>query len=175
MNLQFYLEKLEHSKELKKFKGENEDIYLCSAFFVIDRENLKNPGNKSNIDFYSPSKNKMFSFQLDDGIKLVPAETIESDFNQKKPEMLVANSELGFEEIEEIISKEMVKRDIKNKIHKIMMVLQNKDGKDFWVCTVFISGFGLLKVIINDDNKKITFFDKKSFFDMLSIRSKKKK
>jgi len=168
MNLQFYLEKLENSDAYKKFKKENSDSFLCSCFFSIDKEGND---NKQHLDFFVPSKNKMFSFQLESEIKLVPAETAEKNFKFKK---ISGNSKLEFEEIEKIILDEMEKQNIKSKIQKILIILQNKDKKDFWICTVFISGFGLLRTHIDDSEKKITLFEKKSFMDILSISGKKR-
>jgi len=39
--------------------------------------------------------------------------------------------------------------------------------------TVFISMLGLLKVRIDVEKMKIVLFEKKSFFDMMSIKKKK--
>jgi len=180
MNLQFYLEKLHSSEDFRKFKKENPDAFLCSCFFSIDAENkniMKKSNEKSHLDYYSPSgknKGKKFSFQLEDGIKIVPLENFSNEGADYIPEKIRANSELNFNEIEKIISDEMSLKNINNKIQKILISLQNKDGKDFWICTVFLSGLGLLKVNIDDSKKTITEFEKKSFFDMLSITGKKK-
>ena len=51
--------------------------------------------------------------------------------------------------------------------------LQNKDGKDFLIGTIFISGLGLLKINVNLEGNIITEFEKKSFFDMMKIIRKK--
>ncbi len=176
MNLQFYLEKLNSSEEFRKFIKENPEAYICSAFFIRD----KSGNNKSCIDFYIPasenSKEKIVSFQLDEGVKINHLNEKFSE-NAKKPEKVLATSEINFDSIEEMICKEMESRGIKNKIQKIIMVLQNKDKKDYWICTVFISGLGLLNVNIElsgSSSGKITFFEKKSFFDILGITGKSK-
>jgi len=64
MNLQFYLEKLQSSKEFKKFSKENPNAYLCSGFFIVDKANVKNPDNKVHLDFYIPAGGKVFSFDV---------------------------------------------------------------------------------------------------------------
>ena len=144
MNLQFYIEKLHSSKEFKDFMNENLDAYLCSGFFVIDKEGND---NKQHFDYYIQNQKKMFSFQLDsemdneDGIKLVPIEM----FGGKIPEKVLKH-DFDFKEIEEMIEEEMRKQNIKNKIQKIMFSLQNLKGKDFLICTVFISMLGILRV-----------------------------
>ncbi len=52
MNFQFYLEKLENSDVFKNFKKQNPDAYLCSGFFVIDKQAGKN--NQQHLDFFIP-------------------------------------------------------------------------------------------------------------------------
>ena len=162
MNLQFYLEKLKSSEEYKKFMKENSDAYLCSGFFIIDLENLKKPDDKSHFDFYVPSKKEMFSFQLENEIKIVPIETLDKRIPEKIGEI---NFEFG--EVERMIEKRMQEENLKNKIQKILLSLQKLSREDFLVGNVFISGFGILKINIDISEKKITLFEKKSLFDMI--------
>jgi len=170
MNLQFYLERLHNSEEFKKFKKQNPDAFPCSAFFIIDKGNLQNPDNKYHFDYYVPSNKKMFSFQLEEIIKLVPMEM----FEEKIPEKILIDYDFDFKDIEKMIDDEMKRQRIKNKIQKMLLSLQNLGGKDFLVGTIFISTLGLLKININIFEKKITHFEKKSFFNMLKIIKKKK-
>ena len=164
MNVQFYMEKLSLSEKFKNFMKDNKDAYLCSGFFVIDK-NPKNPDNKQHFDYYVPSSKKMFSFQLEEGIKRVPLDII----NKEVPEKIL-KPEFDFNEIEKIIEKEMERRDIKNKIQKIMLSLQNFNKKDFLICTVFISMLGILKVKIDLSTEEVTEFEKKSFFDIMKVK-----
>ncbi len=167
MNSQFLLEKLEESGEFKKFKKENPDAYLCSGFFIIDLEN-KTPENKYHFDFYVPKSKKTFSFELEDGVKLVPLERNE----EKIMEEVLMKDYFDFDELKEKILNEMSSNNITNKIQKMLFSLQNKDRKDFLFGTVFISGLGILKVNVDLAEKKITDFEKKSFFDMMKIIKK---
>jgi len=162
MNIQFYIEKLSHSEKFKEFIKKNPSAYLCSGFFVIDKEGKD---NKQHLDYYIPNKNKMFSFELDNGIKMISIELID-DKNSKK----IKNFDFDFDDMEKMIREEMEKQNVKNKIQKIIFSLQTIDGKSFLVCTVFISMFGLLKVDIDLSNEKITEFVKKSFFDILKVQ-----
>ena len=164
MNLQFYMEKLSLSEKFKNFMKDNRDAYLCSGFFVIDKD-LKNPDNKQHFDYYVPSSKKMFSFQLEDGIKIVPIETL----NKKVPEK-ISKSEFDFGEIEKMIEEEMEKQNVKNKIQKVILSLQNIKGRDSLICTVFISMLGILKVKIDLSTKEVTEFEKKSFFDIMKVK-----
>lgn len=161
MNMQFYMEKLSSSEEFKSFMKENTDAYLCSGFFVIDKSG---DDNKQHFDYYIPNSKKMFSFQLEGGVKMVPIEIL----NEKIPEK-ISKLEFDFDNMELMIQKEMEKQNIKNKIQKMMFSLQNFNEKDFLVCTVFISMLSMLKVNIDLSNEKITEFKKKSFFDIMKI------
>jgi len=112
---------------------------------------------------------KIFSFQLENDCRIVPIEI----FDNKIPEKLNKNIDFNFEKIEKIVLNKIQKEDIKNKIQKIILSLQNINGKDFLVGTIFTSGLGMIKINIDIKEMKITDFEKKSFFDMLKIIRKK--
>jgi len=165
MNIQFYLEKLKASEKFKKFMNENPLAYLCSGFFSIDKAGND---NKQHFDYYVPESKKMFSFQLEDEIKLIPAQMFEGYI----PERLLVDCDADFDEVKKIIMEKMEQENIKNKLQKILLSLQNKDGNDFFISTVFISGFGMLKLNIDISEMKIVLFEKKSFLDIMKIVKK---
>ena len=165
MKRQFYLEKLFESEEFKKFKSENQDAYLCSGFFSIDK---KGKDNQQHLDFYVPSTKKMFSFRLENEIALVPLES----YDERIPEKLDQNLDFDFNEIENMIVSRMKQENVKKEIQKMLFTRQNMEGKNFFICTIFISGMGILKVTIDLDEKQITDFGKKSFFDFMKIVKK---
>lgn len=164
MNFQFYWEKLQNSPEFKEFVKENPEAYSCSGFFTLDKEGTD---NQRHIDFYLPSEKKIFSFKLQEGgIEKVPMEII----SEKAPEPISLNVDFIFEDVESLISREMEKQNLKNKIQKIMISLQNFQENPILVCTVFISMLGILKVHIGlegDRKGEVTLFEKKSFFDII--------
>ncbi len=168
MNSHFLLEKLNNSEEYEKFIKEKPDAFLCSGFFIIDLES-ETPENKYNLDFYSPSDKKVFSFQLEKEVKFSPIDR----HDEIIPERISMNEDFDLDKIKEMIEREMEWKKINNKIQKMLLSLQSKAGKDFILGTVFISGFGLVKVTIDLKEKRITDFEKKSFFDMLNIIRKK--
>lgn len=184
MNIQFFLEKLKGSDEFKKFRKENPKCYLTSCFITLDIEG-REKNNQYHIDFFAPASGKdenelgtWWSFKLEDGVVLEQLQKMDltgvelPDFI-KNPAKITAKSTIGFDEIQRLIQEEMDKRNITNKIQKIIMVLQKQidsEDEEKYVCTVFISGLGLLKVIIEDTNDgggKVVFFEKKSFFEMM--------
>jgi hypothetical protein len=61
----------------------------------------------------------------------------------------------------------MKKEGIEDKIKKLLVVLQNKDGKDYFICTIFISKMGLINCVMDIAKKEITDFKKKSLMDMI--------
>ncbi|MEK6913417.1 MAG: hypothetical protein AABW47_01970 [Nanoarchaeota archaeon] len=168
MNSHFLLEKLEDSEEFKKFKSENKDAYLCSGFFILDL-NEKNPENKYHFDFYIPFSKKTFSFELEDGIKLVELERLEEE---KVLEEVSLKNHFDFGEIQQKILTEMELKHISNKMQKMIFSLQSKDGKDILIGTIFLSGLGLISANFDLTENRITDFEKKSLFDMMKIIKK---
>ena len=167
MNLQFYVEKLKHSEKYKDFIKKNPEAYPCSGFFIID---LEGKDNKSHFDFYVPKDKKMFSFQLERNCEKVPIEMLE----EKVPGKVDLDIDFDFKDIENLILEKMQAEGIRNKIQKILLSLQKKESVHYLIGTVFISGLGMLKVNIDLKEMKITEFEKKSFFDIMKIKRKKK-
>jgi len=166
MNFQFYFEKLEHSDNFKDFVKENKDAFLCSGFFSVDKRGQK---DVQNIDYFVPSLNKMFSFKINEDVEKVPVEDFGDKFKQEK---ISEDINFEFEEIEDMIQERMNQDKIKNKIEKLLYSLQAKEGKNYVLGTVFISGLGLLKVRIDLKEKRIVDFEKKSLLDMMKIIKK---
>jgi hypothetical protein len=169
MNSQFLLEKLEDSDEYKQFLKENPDAYLCSGFFDIDLTN--DSANKYHFDFYIPSNKKTFSFEMENEIRLIP---LERDYDEKVLNKVLMKTNFDFDRIKEKIIIEMEVKKINNQIQKMIFSLQNIDGEDLLLGTVFLSGLGLLKVNIDFDKNQITDFEKKSIFDMIKVIKKNK-
>ncbi len=166
MNFQFYVEKLRDSENFKDFIKENKDAFACSGFFIIDKQGKD---NKQHIDYYIPSKKNMISFQLEDNCSIMPLEMT----NPSVPEEMFLDFNFDFNDVERLIQDEMTQRRVKKQIQKILFSLQTKNKKNYLIGTIFISGFGLLKVNINLSEIKIIDFEKKSFFDMIKITRKK--
>ena len=168
MNFQFYREKLEDSKNFEEFKKKNPDAYFCSGFFVIDKEGKD---HKIHFDYFLPKKSKIISFQLEEGIQQVPVEVLD----KKIPAEVSLELDFNFDDVEELVIKEMEKQGVKSKLQKILFSLQKINAKTFLIGTVFVSMLGLLKVKIDIKNMKITQFEKKSFLEMVTVLKKDKK
>ncbi|VVB82292.1 Uncharacterised protein [uncultured archaeon] len=166
MNSQFLFEKLEASDEYKKFMKENRGAYLCSAFFIIDMD--KNPENKYHFDFYVPENKKTFTFELENGIKLVPTERTDEIILDK----VSMKNHFDFDELKELTLNEMAANKVTNKIQKMIFSLQNRDDGDVLFGTIFLSGLGLIRMNFDLEKNKVTDFEKKSLFDMMKIVKK---
>lgn len=163
MNSQFLIEKLESSEEYKKFMKENPTAYLCSGFFDIGADN--DSANKYHFDFYIPGSKKTFSFNLEDGVKLIELERNDEQILDK----VLMKDNFDFDKLKEKILIEMELKKVTNKIQKMLFSLQNKDSKDFLIGTIFLSGLGMLKLNFDISENLITEFEKKSIMDMMKI------
>jgi len=181
MNLQFYLEKLFASEKFQSFVKENPSAYFCSGFISIDKEK---GDNKIHIDYIIPETKKIFSFQLEGEVDMIPVEQSGEGLEpigtqgctpKNIPKNIFTkgnNLDFDFEEIEKMIEDKIKEQEIKNKIQKILLSLQKVKGKTILVGTIFISGLGMIKIKINLEEKRIVEFEKKSFFDMFNILRK---
>jgi hypothetical protein len=106
---------------------------------------------------------KIFSFQLEEGFKIVPLENLSGQVLDKLSESI----DFDFEEVEKMVGEKMQEEKVDKEIQKILFSLQKLNEKNFLIGTVFISGLGLIKINIDLEDKKVTDFEKKSFFDML--------
>jgi hypothetical protein len=128
----------------------------------LDKENRETPDNKQHFDYYVPETKETISFKIEEACKIFPCQPY-----QDIPEKIDDSLDFDFEGVEEMIQNEMNKKSISNKIQKILFSVQSKEGKAFFLGTVFISGFGMIKVNINLTDMEITDFEKSSFFDLL--------
>ncbi|MBS3076377.1 hypothetical protein J4481_01390 [Candidatus Pacearchaeota archaeon] len=168
MNFQFYFEKLVASEHFRNFMDEFPDAIACSCFFSIDVSGNKND-DRQHFDYFVPSTNKMYSFKLEQGCELIPAEMM-GDY---EPKRIGSNYNFDFEDVKKMILEKMKEEGIKNELQKILFSLQNVEGKDYLMGTIFLSGLGMLKVNILIEEMKITDFEKKSFMDMMNVFGKK--
>lgn len=160
MRFSHYLERVHNSAEFKKFKNEHKGAYLCAGFFVLDFETDK---NIHQIDYYLPRKKKIAAFVLDEGVRMHLAET----FDNKKPVELEENAKIDLDVLKGIVQDEMKNKMVTEELLKIIAVLQNVEGKKIWNLSCILSGFGLLKVHIDDETGNILKFEKASMLDFI--------
>jgi len=166
MNFQFYVEKLKSSQEYKKFMKENKDAFPCSCFFLMDKAG----GAKQHIDFRIPSTGKMISFALENEIEILP---MDASDGKKMPKISLSH-DFDFNDIEKLVLERMEQEGMKNKLQKMLLSMQNLNGKDFFSGTIFVSGLGLINMTLDITDMNITDFKKRSLLDMMTLFKKDK-
>ena len=202
MNLNEYYSKLEKSKEYKDFIEQYPNAYLCSSFFMLDKENNT---KEIHFDYYIKDENKMFSFKINlqnqnpTSIphqvtqRLPPLNSKKSNnkseseenyytgditisptefFDKRVPDKLNLNKKMEIDNFEKLIVEIMEKENLKETVKKFLYSFQSVDGKNLLFATVFLSKLALLKVSIDISKMEIIDFDKKSFFDIISFVKK---
>lgn len=160
MKFLHYLGKLHTSPIFKQFEKKNKKAYLCAGFFVLDFELGK---NLHHIDYYIPSNKKIATFALDKGIKMKISEAV----TKKKPEKLEGKSKTDLDALKEIIEDEMKNRTVTEEIKKIIAILYSVEGKKLWHINCILSGFGILKVHLDDESSSVIEFEKTSLTDIM--------
>lgn len=169
MNLQFYFEKLKESDSYKEFISENPEAYFSGAFFIYDKA-TQGKGDEQNIDFYIPEKKELVSFCLSNNCQKNPIEMIDKNYI---PEKISDSIDFEFVKIEELLLKEMEKNNFGGDVHKFLFSLQNLEGKNYILGSMFLPRLALVKFKIDLDEMKIIDFEKKSFFELMNIKKKK--
>ncbi|MEX2017027.1 MAG: hypothetical protein WD876_00970, partial [Candidatus Pacearchaeota archaeon] len=168
MNFQFYVEKLKEFESYQKFMKENKASFPCSGFFIIEKDEASK-GNSQHFDFYIKENGKMFSFQLENNGEIAPVDVKE----QKIPSKISLEHDFDFNDMEKLIENRMEKEKIENKIQKILFSMQNVNGRDYFIGTIFITQFGLINTTIDIKKMEIIDFKKRTFFDMMNVLTKK--
>lgn len=162
MNLNFNeaLSKLKKSKEFLKFKKENGDAYLCSAFFIIDFE-----GNQNSVQLnYQLGNEKIAAFLVGDEIK----EKVEDLIEKKKLEKLRESIKVDIDEAVSLSKKQIKEQDLKGKISKMIAILTKEGKKEIWNVTCFLEALQILNVHIDAYSGKILKSEKKALSDFFN-------
>ncbi len=160
MKIKPYLDKLNGSSEYKKFKEKYKDSFLVAGFFVLDLELGK---NIHQIDYYIPSKKKFAAFSLDEGVHMQILDAL----GDKVPEELDMNTNIDLDAIHGILEDEMKNRNITEEIRKIIVVLQNVNGKKIWNINSVLSGMEILKAHVEDSTQTVLKMEKTSFVEIM--------
>ena len=87
--------------------------------------------------------------------------------NKKIPGKIESEIMLDLDILKGIVEDEMKNQTITKKIHKIIAIIQNIDGKLVWNLNCITSDMGIMKVHIDDDSHSILKFDKINVFDAI--------
>jgi len=163
MKLAHYTKRVEDSPEFKKFREEHKQAYLSAGFFVLDFETNK---HMHQIDFFIPSKKKVATFKLENGITFQISDTFKL---KKKPEELTGDSILDLEALKGIVHDEMMNRTVTQDVKKIIAVLQQENGKKVWRLNCITGDMAIIKVEVDDSKGDVLDFEKANLFDMMKV------
>ena len=163
MKLAHYIKRVEESPEFKKFKEEHKRAYLSAGFFVLDFETNK---HLHQIDFFIPSKKKIATFKLEEGITFQISDTFKL---KKTPEEMRGDSILDLEALKGIVHDEMMNRTVTQDVKKIIAVLQQENGKKVWRLNCITGDMGIIKVGVDDAGGNVLDFEKANLFDMMKM------
>jgi len=158
MNIFEVIRKVEMSKEFRKFKKENPGAYLCAAFFILDYE-LKE--EKKQLDYYVSSSDVMTFSIVDNEVKMMPAELPKKE---KIPAIGMQAVKLDEDKVMEIAKKES---EI-GEFTKVIVVLQNLDGKDIWNLSC-MKGLQMMRYHVLAFDGKVLKKEKINLMDMMKI------
>ena len=163
MKFKHYLDRVEDSKEFRKFKKENPKAYLCAGFFVLDFETDK---NIHQVDYALPDK-KIATFLLDDGAKY---KISEQALKKKLPE-IKEEAETDIDALKGIVEDEMKNRTVTEKIRKMIAILHIVDDKLIWNIQCILDGLVFLSIHVDDSDQSILKFEKHSLLDLIKTPS----
>ncbi|MEK6873987.1 MAG: hypothetical protein AABW91_04005 [Nanoarchaeota archaeon] len=161
MKIQPYIEKLNNSQEFRNFKSKNPKSYFAAGFFVLDFEE-KN--NLHQIDYYNPENKKMATFELDeDKVEIKESEAS----NASTPGEIKDQINLDLDILKGLVEDEMKNHTVTHKLHKIIAILQNLDGKLIWNLNCITSDMGIIKMHISDSDHSVLKFEAINLFDVV--------
>lgn len=153
------LEKIEKSEAFEKFKQRYKDAELCVGFFVIDYQGQ----NQQQLD-YCLKDGKIFTFIINKEITIKEAETLQGKQNQKL-EKLDKEIKVDLDDVEKILQEKT--KGEKNKLNKIIAVLQKYNNKQIWNLNCMLEGLIILHVNIDSISGEVLKYEKKSMFDFV--------
>lgn len=157
-----FLKKLEGKDFFKEFKKENPDAFLCAFFCILNKQETE--GDKINIDFFVPSKNKIaFSESPFSEIQLSEQES--KDLKELKD---LDKLQIDLQDLWEEIETVKQQKNIKHNTGKIIGVLTQES----WNLTCMGSSLDLLKIKINPYTKQVLEAKTENLSDMIKIQKK---
>ena len=165
MKIKPYLDKMNESGEFKKFISDNPDAYFSAGFFVLD---FVDKHDIHQIDYYMPNEKKIMTITLDNEFKMKK----QALSNESIPKEVEGDINLDLDILKLLVEDEMKNQNITHKLHKIIAILHNLDGKKTWDLNCITSDMGIIKVHVNDTDKSILKFEPVSLFDVVKKVSK---
>jgi hypothetical protein len=154
MKIKDLLEELEGKECYKDFKIKNPDAFFCSAMFILG------DGDKADLNFFLPSKDKLSSFSM-------PFASVVNH-----PEEIKDQKELGDLDLKIDVSdlKEFIEKELEKKFTKIIAVLHN----GVWNVTC-LNGMDMSRMNIDAYSGEVDRKEDGLLSDMIRIKKGDKK
>jgi hypothetical protein len=159
MKIKEPIEKLEADPEFKGWFKSNRKSYLVHIFKLVDDSNK----NIWQIGYYNKDST-ITSFVLEESkIKIIPEEEIFQEKRKKVKKLDLGKVKLDIDEALKI-AEDFQKKEYKGSDpQKIMLILQNIDGKILYNITYITANFNALNMKIDVSDGSITFHDLSPF------------
>jgi len=145
MKIKEPVEKLESNTEFKEWQKCNPKSYLVHIFKLVDELNK----NIWQIGYYNDS-GTITSFILEESeIKIIPEEKIFQEKKRKVKKLDLGKIKIDLEEALKIAQDFQIKEYKGNNPQKIMLILQNIDGKVLYNITYITINFNALNIRID--------------------------
>ena len=134
------VENVETSEEFKKFKDE---IYLCSLFTIMD----KNEGTWQ-IDYYNSKKDKMVSFVVENGKVKSEESKIFKEKDAKVAKLELNEVKINLKEAIKLANEIHKKKYLNETVNKKIVILQFINAP-VWNITYVTAGFNIVNFKLN--------------------------
>lgn len=144
-------EKIESTEVFLKFKKENPENYLTSAFFISPFSKLEYSWQ---LDYFSPKNHTISSFKFENNdLKIIKNQNI---FQKNKNQLNELNLEdIKFSKIKEKIEELKNEKSASESFNKIIVLLQNIENQTIWNITLLTNSFKVWNIKINAENGQI--------------------
>jgi len=155
--------RLEKSDVFQNFKSANPDSFLCAGFFIM---NFKSGVFDYSFDFRNDKQ--IFSFKIPEHAESAIVMQVDDILDSKKSlEKINLDIQVDLSDLREIVERELVNHDIKNKLEEIIAVLQVLDSQKVWNLTCMCEGFTIISCHIHSETSGILKFEKKNLLDFV--------
>lgn len=159
-----FLKRLESKEFFKEFKKENQDIFLCAFFCILDENELE--GDKIHIDYFLPSKKKIV-YSESPFQELVFSQEEKLEMKELKN---LESIKIDLEDLWIFLEEFKREKNIQHSTGKIIAVLTSEG----WNLTCLSKGLDLLRIKVDAFTKEVKSFKKEGLGDLIRIDKKPK-
>ncbi len=157
------MKRLKDSYEFKKFKRKHKNIFLFSAFFVL---NSDFEIDTQQIDYFL-GKNKAVTFYIGKEIK----HKIDELNPQSEITALDEKIKIDLKELRDIIKNELWNKSLKeSEINKIIVILQKINNRQMWNVTCMLTSLKILRLHVDCFTGEVLESKQGSIFDFIQVK-----